>query len=227
MEGKFDLEAVPRENLGQSVYAQLSDALVKGRFAPNMRLTIRELATSLGTSVTPVRDAVLRLIQDEALILRSAREVRVPVLSPESYDELLKLRLRIEGLAARECALKCTAEDIDYLQSLSVQNEQAIAQGRWDSAFDLNQRFHFRIAEIADIPLLQGFLHRIWLKVGPVIAASHKEGTSLVLDQHYRLVEALLDRDPDAAEQAMIADMTEVSDVLITYLRELNASADA
>lgn len=227
MEAKFDLEAVPRENLGQSVYAQLSDALVKGRFAPNMRLTIRELAASLGTSVTPVRDAVLRLIQDEALILRTAREVRVPLLTPEGYTEILKLRLRIEGLAARECALKCHAQDIDFMQQLSAQNEKAIADGEWTKAFDLNQRFHFRLAEIANIPLLNGFLHRIWLKIGPVIAASHTEGTSLVLDEHYRLVEAMLDRDPDAAERAIIADMTEVSDVLINYLRDLNASQDA
>lgn len=222
MEGKFDLEAIPRENLGQSVYGQLSDALVKGRFAPNMRLTIRELASSLGTSVTPVRDAVLRLIQDEALVQRTAREVRVPVLSLEDYAELMKVRLRIEGLAAREAALKATPEEIAVLTDLSQRNEEAIAARRWTDAFDLNQTFHFRIAEIANLPLLHGFLHRIWLKMGPVIAESHKEGSSLRLNQHYRLIAAIRDRDPVTAEQAMISDMSDVGDVMVAYLQRLN-----
>ncbi|WP_208021438.1 GntR family transcriptional regulator [Paracoccus versutus] len=222
IEAKFDLEAIPRENLGQVVYAQLSDALVKGRFPPNTRLTIRELASSLGTSVTPVRDAVLRLIQDEALILRSAREVRVPVLKPERYNELLKVRLRIEGLAARECALKASPDDIEALQLLAKQNDEAISNRETEASFDLNQTFHFKIAEIADVPLLHGFLHRIWLQAGPVIAESQRDCSTLTIDEHYRFVEAVRARDPDAAERAMVTDVGNGSKVMLDYLRKLN-----
>lgn len=56
------LQTLEHHNLGEIVYRQLSQALMRGQFAPDTRLTIRELAASLGTSVTPVRDALLRLI---------------------------------------------------------------------------------------------------------------------------------------------------------------------
>lgn len=54
------LDSLVHVNLGKSVYAMLREALAAGRFQPNDRLRIRELALQLGTSVTPVRDAMLR-----------------------------------------------------------------------------------------------------------------------------------------------------------------------
>ncbi|MEG2033675.1 MAG: GntR family transcriptional regulator, partial [Janthinobacterium sp.] len=62
------MDSLQHVNLGKSVYATLRDALAAGRFQPNDRLRIRELALQLGTSVTPVRDAMLQLVQEEALV---------------------------------------------------------------------------------------------------------------------------------------------------------------
>ena len=98
------LDSLVHVNLGKSVYAMLRDALAAGRFQPNDRLRIRELALQLGTSVTPVRDAMLQLVQEEALVLRSPRDFRIPVLSVARYLEIRALRLELEGLGAAEAA---------------------------------------------------------------------------------------------------------------------------
>lgn len=172
----FALQMVEHDNLGEIVYGQLSDALIKGRFAPDARLTIRDLAQSLGTSVTPVRDAILRLIQDEALVQKSAREVRVPVMTLERYLEIRQIRMKLEGLAARETALKAEARDIERLRELVTRNEQAIAAADWPAALELNQTFHFALAEIAGMTVLRGILNRLWLQMGPMIAASYQHG---------------------------------------------------
>ena len=55
------LKTLEHDNLSNTVYATLCDALIKGQFQPGDRLKIREIAEKLGTSVTPVRDAILRL----------------------------------------------------------------------------------------------------------------------------------------------------------------------
>src|SRR5690606_19900518 len=149
LQADFGLEALDRENLGETVYARLSEALIKGRFPPDTRLTIRDLAQSLGTSVTPVRDATLRLIQDEAPVQKSAREVRVPNLTTERYREIRQIRLKLEGLAARESALKAEPEDIRKLRDLVERNEHAIGAEDWVGALELNQMFHFALADIA------------------------------------------------------------------------------
>lgn len=218
MSETFGLQALEHDNLGEVVYGKLSDALMKGRLAPDSRLTIRDLAQSLGTSVTPVRDAILRLIQDEALVQKSARDVRVPMLTLERYQEIRQIRLKLEGLAARESALKATPEDIARLRDLIERNEQAIADQDWMEALDLNQTFHFALTEIAGMPVLRGILNRLWLQMGPLIAASYSHGGRVMIDQHYVILTAIEGRDPNGAERAIVEDISGAGSVIIDRL---------
>jgi DNA-binding GntR family transcriptional regulator len=211
-------DTLERESLGDTVYARLSDALIKGRFAPDARLTIRDLAGSLGTSVTPVRDAILRLIQDEALVQKSAREVRVPVITPDRYREIRLIRMKLEGLAARETAVKAGAEDMERLSELVARNEKAIADENWQEALELNQTFHFALVEIADMSVLRGILHRLWLQMGPLIAESYQVGGRVMIDNHYPVLDAIKAKDPDAAERAIAADIGDAGRLILKRL---------
>ena len=223
----FSFETLERENLGETVYARVAEALIKGRFAPDARLTIRDLAQSLGTSVTPVRDAILRLIQDEALVQKSAREVRVPIITLERYREIRQIRLKLEGLAAREAALKATARDIERLRDLIARNEGAIADRNWTEALELNQTFHFALADIGDMVVLRGILNRLWLQMGPLIAESYHEGGRAMIDNHHAVLAAVEKRDADAAERAIIADITEGGNVILERLFSRRAAGEA
>lgn len=214
----FSLQALEHDNLGEVVYGKLSDALMKGRLAPDARLTIRDLAQSLGTSVTPVRDAILRLIQDEALEQRSARDVRVPVLTLERYQEIRQIRMKLEGLAARESALKATPDDIARLRDLIKRNETAIAEEDWATALDLNQTFHFALSEITGMVVLRGILNRLWLQMGPLIAACYADGGRVMIEQHYALLAAIEACDPDGAEKAIVEDIRGAGAVIIERL---------
>ncbi|PSJ51787.1 GntR family transcriptional regulator [Pseudaminobacter soli (ex Li et al. 2025)] len=215
MSGQFTFQTLEHENLGNTVYGQISEALIKGRFAPDARLTIRDLAQSLGTSVTPVRDAILRLIQDEALVQKSARDVRVPVLTIGRYREIRQIRLKLEGLAARESALKATPGDIARLRELIERNEQAIQDENWLEALELNQTFHFALAEIANMTVLRGILYRLWLQMGPLIAESYQAGGRVMIDHHYPVLRAIEARDQDAAERAIADDIGEAGKVIL------------
>ncbi len=96
---KHDLDPIDHESLSNTVYATLCDALIQGRFQPGDRLKIRDLAGQLGTSVTPIRDAILRLAHDEAIVFRSARDIRIPDVSEDRYLEIRSIRIRLEALA--------------------------------------------------------------------------------------------------------------------------------
>lgn len=82
------------------------------------------------------RGAILRLIQDEALVQKSAREVRVPIITRNSPDPA-----ELEGLAAPEAALKASARDVEHLRGLIALNQTAIADKNWMEALSLNQTF--------------------------------------------------------------------------------------
>ena len=167
------MDSLQHVNLGKSVYATLRDALAAGRFQPNDRLRIRELALQLGTSVTPVRDAMLQLVQEEALVLRSPRDFRVPVLSVARYLEIRALRLELEGLGAFEAAQRIDAATLADLERLLQANEEAIARHDLPAALQCNQAFHLGLAQAAGMPTLKRFVEHLWMQTAPLIAAGY------------------------------------------------------
>jgi DNA-binding GntR family transcriptional regulator len=205
--GVGDLAPIDHANLGDAVYATLCDSLIKGRFKPDDRLKIRDIAHQLHTSVTPVRDAILRLIQDEALVPRSPRDIRVPILDAATYIEIRDIRANLEGLAGEKAASLASPEDIAAVEEILRHNEAAIAARDFTRATELNQIFHFKVAAIAGMPVLQGILRRLWLQMGPVIAEIYETGGRGMIEHHYRLLDALRERDAAAAGAAMRDDI--------------------
>ena len=216
-----------RNSLGESVYASLSDGLIGGQLRPNGRLRIRELAERMGVSVTPVRDAILRLVQDEALVMRSARDIRVRTVSLSDYIEIRNIRLALEGLAGEEAARRAQDEDIRRLEQILDENEAALRDGRIPTAILLNQRFHFALAEIARMPRLTGVLKRIWLQMGPLIAISYEAGGRSMIDHHYPVLKAVRLGDWRMARQAIQDDILKGGVVIADQLQSQAAVAAA
>ncbi|WP_042445133.1 GntR family transcriptional regulator [Azospirillum sp. B510] len=203
----FDLTLLDHDNLGGTIYQKLCEALMKGAFKPNDRLKIRDLAERLGTSVTPVRDAILRLVQDQALVLRSPRDIRVPMLSRATYLEIRDIRVQLEGMAAAQAALKITPARIGQLEALLIRNEEAMAAGDTALATELNQIFHFKLSEAAAMPVLGDILRRLWLQMGPLIADVYGGAGRIMIDHHYPLMDAIRRHDGPAAAIAIQADI--------------------
>lgn len=219
MNGISELQTLEHHNLGEIVYRKLSQALMRGRFEPDTRLTIRELAASLGTSVTPVRDALLRLIQDDALVQKTPRDIRVPMLDQARYEEIRTIRVRLEGLATKTAAVNATAQDIDRLWTLVKNNDQAMKEQRWADALAMNHIFHSALVEIAAMPVLNSIVNRLWLQMGPLIADAYQHGGRAMIDDHYAIVQAIENHDPEAAEAAVAHDILNASDLIISRIQ--------
>ncbi|MDX6749904.1 GntR family transcriptional regulator [Geminicoccaceae bacterium 1502E] len=204
-----------RGSLGETVYRDLAESLMKGALRPDERLKIRELARQAGTSVTPVRDAILRLVQNGALAMRSPRDIRVPVLARDQYLEIRQIRLHLEGLAAEAAARAADAADIERLAAVIAENELAFAEHRLDRAIALNQVFHFQLAAIARMPILGEILLNLWLKMGPVIAAAYEAGGRTMIEHHGHVLDAIRRRDPTAARRAIRLDIKSGGDVIL------------
>jgi len=221
------LAALDRDTLGDSAYQTLSDALIKGRFQPDDRLRIRDLAAELGTSVTPVRDAVLRLVQDRALVMRSPRDIRVPILSSADYLEIRTIRLNLEGLAAEKAADAVTSSHIAELERITAEKERALLAGDGAHATELNQVFHFALTDIAGMPVLKSVLQRLWLQMGPLIAEMYRTSGLEVVEHHHILIQALIDRDGQAAAAAIRSDILERGAPILERIRRAEREAAA
>lgn len=218
----FQLNQLAHANLGKSVHARLREALAAGRFRPNDRLRIRELAMQLGTSVTPVRDAMLQLVQEEALVLRSPRDFRVPVLSEKRYLEIRALRVELEGLGAAMAARNIDAASLAQLEQLLQDNEAAIARQDLADALQCNQAFHLGLAQASGMPTLKRFVDHLWMQIAPLIAAGYAAFTPTMRVGHHRaILDALHARDEDAARQAIQRDILDGGAQLLAYVRQM------
>jgi len=224
---KYPIEDVLRSNLGASVYGTLRESLATGRFKPDARLRIRELAEQLGTSVTPARDAILQLASEGALVLRSPRDIRVPVLSVERYLEIRAIRVELEGLAAAAAARAVSPAALAELESLVDLNKKAIEDGDLVTALLYNQRFHLGLAKAAGMPTLEELIDQLWVRVAPLIAASYEAFSDRSrVGHHESVLRALRDRDSDGARRAIREDILEGGEAMLACIKSFTVFDD-
>ena len=77
----LSLERIETPSRSDRVYRQLRERLMRGILKPHQRLRIRELAAALGTSETPVREAIFQLVREGGLELKPHHYIRVRRLS--------------------------------------------------------------------------------------------------------------------------------------------------
>ncbi len=211
------LQPVEREHLWDQVYAQLRDALFAGKFEPGGRLVLRELADTLGTSITPVRDAVARLVAHRVLELGPRNTALVPDVGVETLRELIIVRTELEGRAAREAARHADAAGVEVLHRQLAQMRQLIADRRLDAYLDLHRQFHFGIYKMARMPILYEMIEGLWLRCGPALSFVIPDYVYLLkgTDHHLRVLDALRRNDPATAETEIVSDIEEAGQYLL------------
>lgn len=208
------VEPIERTTLWDQAYAALRQALLEGRFAPGDRLLLRDIAMELGVSLTPVRDAVNRLVAEHVLERGSSGQgggAVVPKIGVRHFNELLAIRSDLEGRAAALAAEAATQAQIEALAALLDQMRGLIAARRLDRYLAIHRRFHFELYAIAGQAVLMQFIENLWLRCGPVLTYVVPAYVPLLkgTDFHTRALEALKARDPDMAAQAIRQDIAE------------------
>ena len=211
------LKRIEREPLWDLAHTQLREALLAGRFEPGTVLTLRSLAESFGTSITPVRDAVTRLVAQGVLQQGPRNSAIVPYLSRGELSDLTVLRCTLEGRAAREAAahrhddvaLRRLTERLATMQSL-------ISQRKLESYLEHHRKFHFGLYAMSGIPLLVETIENMWLRCGPVLSFVIPQYVVLLkgTDRHTAALNAIVAGDADAAEREIVADITEAAHYL-------------
>ncbi|WP_019015442.1 GntR family transcriptional regulator [Elioraea tepidiphila] len=216
---------VARHSLSGRVYAELRDALMHGRLKPGQRLKLHELAEAMDVSETPVREAVFQLIREGGLEMRTGSAIRVVRLSLADYLELRRIRLLLEGLAAEEAARHADRSVVAALAAEHAVLTQAEDTADWTEAIASNFRFHHLIWRTAAMPNLLGVLEGIWLRNGPLLNFLYPNARPRYPGRHRHedVIAALRAADPEAAREAVCADLIEGGAALLRLLEEIEA----
>ncbi|GIW10581.1 MAG: GntR family transcriptional regulator [Dehalococcoidia bacterium] len=108
--------AIDRSTLAEEIYRRLRRAILAGDLAAGERVQPDRLASIIGVSRTPVREALQRLLAEGYLEQEARHAFRVAPVDYRSGRELFAIRAVLEGLAAREAAQHFTEELGEALQ---------------------------------------------------------------------------------------------------------------
>lgn len=212
-----------RRKLTDWVYEELKAAILDLRLRPGEPLREAAIAERLGTSKTPVREALAWLERDGLVETEVFKGAVVSGYSRRDLMEIYELRELLEVAAARDAANNMDDEARDRLKQLSDESSRALRQkqrkrlshliGEFDSiVFDSleNRRMRTLISNLQDHLVRVG---RMTEAIPGRLEASVKE--------HDKIVQAILRRDPDTAAEQMRAHIMSVRSDQLSRLDEM------
>ena len=192
-----------RKSLGEHVYEQLKQAIVDGEIEAGTRISERPLATALGISRTPVREAIHKLDRTGFLERLPSGGFIVVSLSREEIEEVFGIRSLLESYAARLASIKYEEEDFKPLEDKLIEYRSCLENGQLEALNKINTEFHDMLYALSRSPKLikmVGDLKDQISRFRKILLED--EATAEVSDQdHHRMLEAMKKRDPDKVEK--------------------------
>ncbi len=214
------LTPIKPKRISDLVFEQLRDLIFKGRIKPGNRLmTERKLAESLGVSRPTVREAINRLValrliehrQGQGTFVVSPAAENNPLGVPHDQEvslaDLLEVRLGLECNAVMMAARRATEEDIRDMEKSLRDMETQIDAGALGSEADVT--FHMAVAyatkNMVQIHIMKTFYDLLFFGIKSNLQYLYTEPATLeiIMRQHNSILEAVRNRDPDAAYSAM------------------------
>jgi len=189
-------------------YAELRQRVLDGRLPAGHRLKEAELATDLGISRTPIRQALSRLNLEGLLDFRPNVGATVAVWSEVQIEHMFRIRAMLEPYASEIAASSISDDEVEDLRELCAVMESAARRVRGkdlESLAAANERFHRTIIDAARSDHLAKL---ITLAVDApltlrIFGRYSKEEIERSMRHHREVVDALAHRDPLWAASAM------------------------
>lgn len=189
----------------EKAYEIISHKIVKGEYEPGKRLVRRQLALELGVSPIPILEAMKRLEQDGLIEYRAHWGSIVTIPTIERVMDMFAFREAIECQVARILSTKATEVQKKELRSLANELDKIRFEGKeTEKVTELHIKFHILMAECTTFPSLITGLQKInftWLLFNAV--QSRRARPAIQRYWHVTLIDNILEKNPDQAEQAM------------------------
>ena len=204
-------------------------AILEGRLRPGETLSISDLATDLGVSHSPVREALQRLSGQGLVILRPARTAIVAPLELEDLREIYRLREVIEADAAGRAAPALTEEDFAVLKrALAAMSELEVDS---DEFWNSHNTFHAALMAPVMTPRLERIITELWHAGERYLRIVYIETDVLFTrspeQRHRPLLEAARTRNAAKMRKAVAAHLQSNEREIVKSLTESSADRPA
>ena len=189
------------QTMQESVVDYLRDLILSGQLLPGERLVQSELAQRLGVSRTPIREALQKLASEGLVAISSYKGASVAEFSLSELEEVYTVRGALESHAAYLAAQRITEEDLEQLETLLRQMEEAFEAGDLSRLLEVHHQFHVGVYAVAQEQRLYELAvrHLELTDVYQRMALSLGRGAKDPVIEHKEILDALRRRDADEA----------------------------
>ena len=191
------------ESAEQEAYRHVLAAIRTGRFKAGLRLIPEDIASEIGMSRMPVREALKRLANEGLVLTRPNRSCVVAGLTVDEIFEIFEIRSVLEGLAVRLAVPRLDSDAFAELDRLLDRMERS---GRGSDDWVTHHReFHEYICSFSRRPKLLRQIASMHVTIEPYLRIwfHHADKPLSAREEHLVIIEALKSGDPAHAERVM------------------------
>lgn len=198
------LEPIRMRSLREHVHEELRQAIISGRLKTGAKLNERQLAADLGTSTSPLKEA-LRQLEAEGLVRTEPRRGSYVTFSARQAEEMTLARAALESIIARQAAKHAPEAAFDLLRAVIEKMRTAMESGDVERLIVLNEEFHDAIHDASGCEYLRRLQNaqRTYDHAARVTVLSREEVRRASFHEHEAIMKAIVSRDEDGAERLM------------------------
>lgn len=194
----------PSGRIADQAFEAVRTAIINGDYPAGRRLQIRELATELGISVMPVREAITRLEEAGLVESKPYRGAVVKAFTPEELLEIYAVRRLLEVEAARLGAPQVSDAGLARLDDVQAEMAESVRHGDYVNYLDLDEQILTIVYKSSGNRVLFGTIESLWERCRHYKIVGAKDELSAGLPRHLlehqeHLIQAVKERDSDRA----------------------------
>ena len=206
------------KSLEEQVFNSLEEEILTGKLKKGDTLAEISLSKRLGVSRTPLRAALHRLAEEGLIEITPNRGTVVIGVGKEELIDIYKIRMRLEGLASREAAMKISDEDKKKLRDSVELSEFYIGKQDTEHLKELDSEFHNIIYRASGNRLLYKTLSELHrnIKAYRKLSLAVPERLEKSVTEHREILSAIEAGDADTADALTFRHIEAALDNLLT-----------
>lgn len=198
------------------VYRQIRKSIMQFHYIPGQPLSEKLISLELGVSRSPVREAFIVLAQEGLVEVFSQKGTYVSFIKLQTIRESQFIRGLLEVGIVRQLALHIDEQGLAKLQRILENQRRYQAEGNPGKFYEEDELFHRTLAELSGFPTCWGVVQAVKLQIDRVryLSLPIEGRIESLIRQHQAILEAIVRKDPDLAQEKMRYHLDEVHDII-------------
>lgn len=202
------VEKIQRGPLREEVRDQIKQLILTNRLRPGQTIIIDRLASELGVSHTPVREALAMLQHDGLVSMKPYGNPQVVEIDDTNVRDVWEMRLLLEGWAVEHAAQTISEDELNRLDQMLVRARQDALQTQYDAHLQSDIALHDMIMQAADNRLfghLAQLVNDQSVRIRSLVEAiAPVDEVLTIIDEHTAILDALRRHEPELARARLL-----------------------